>query len=397
MTVLRHLPLRTVRRAPAFALVAALVATGCGAGDAGGTPVVDPNYDGSTETLPSATTAAPDGTAATSIPTSADSIAPSADKPEVNIPDELPTELVVTELVAGDGPSAEAGDTVVVNYVGVRSEDGTEFDNSYDRGQPFPVTLGANSVIQGWEDGLVGAQAGARLQLDIPATLAYGDSAAGDVIKAGDALTFVIDVVEVQKRPVITAPPQVDAADCPAADGSQAPQQSFTEMQPFCIDADATYTAQIVTNIGELTVALEPQRAPQTVNNFVGLARYHYYDDTVCHRAIPGFVVQCGDPQGDGFGGPGYTIPDELPLPGEYVVGSVVMANTGQPDSGGSQFFIVTGASGASLPPQYTLFGMVTDGLDTTVPALDELGNPSNNGVPPLAEIRIESVTVSEG
>jgi len=119
------------------------------------------------------------------------------EKPEVEIPEEIPTELQVTTLIEGEGPEAAVGDTVTVHYVGVRSEDGTEFDNSYDRGSPFPVVLGSGGVIQGWEDGLVGAQAGERLQLDIPADLAYGDSPRGDVIQAGDALTFVIDVLDV--------------------------------------------------------------------------------------------------------------------------------------------------------------------------------------------------------
>ncbi len=118
-------------------------------------------------------------------------------KPEVEIPDTLPTDLVITELQPGTGPEAQPGDTVLVNYVGVRSEDGTEFDNSYDRGQPFPVVLGTGRVIPGWDEGLIGAQAGARLQLDIPAELAYGDSGSGEIIQPGDALTFVIDVVSV--------------------------------------------------------------------------------------------------------------------------------------------------------------------------------------------------------
>ncbi len=118
-------------------------------------------------------------------------------KPDVQIPDEIPTELVVTELVNGEGPAAVAGDIVEVHYIGVRSEDGTEFDNSYDRGVTFPVSLGAGGVIAGWDQGLVGAQAGDRIQLDIPADLAYGDSPRGEVIQAGDALTFVIDVMSV--------------------------------------------------------------------------------------------------------------------------------------------------------------------------------------------------------
>ncbi len=118
-------------------------------------------------------------------------------KPEVEIPAETPEDLVVSVLSPGDGPEAAPGDTVLVHYVGVRSEDGTEFDNSYDRGSPFPVTLGQGGVIAGWDEGLVGAQAGSQIQLDIPSDLAYGDSPRGEVIQAGDALTFVIDVMSV--------------------------------------------------------------------------------------------------------------------------------------------------------------------------------------------------------
>ena len=124
-------------------------------------------------------------------------VLPTPPKPDVVLPDSIPTSLVVTDIVEGDGAEAQVGDTVVVHYVGVRTEDGTEFDNSYDRGQPFPVVLGSGSVIQGWEQGLIGAQAGDQRQLDIPAELAYGDTPRGDVIQAGDALTFVIDVVAV--------------------------------------------------------------------------------------------------------------------------------------------------------------------------------------------------------
>ncbi len=124
-------------------------------------------------------------------------VLPTPPKPDVELPDSIPTSLVVTDIVEGDGVEAQVGDTVVVHYVGVRTEDGTEFDNSYDRGQPFPVVLGSGSVIQGWEQGLIGAQAGDQRQLDIPAELAYGDTPRGDIIQAGDALTFVIDVVAV--------------------------------------------------------------------------------------------------------------------------------------------------------------------------------------------------------
>ena len=146
------------------------------------------------------TAAATDGSTPTTAPLT---------KPEVQIPTTLPTELVVTDLVEGSGPEAAEGDTVVVHYVGVRSADGTEFDNSYDRGEPFSVTLGSGSVIPGWEQGLIGVQQGTRRQLDIPAELAYGDSPQGDVIQAGDALTFVVDVVAMLAASSVEDQPEV--------------------------------------------------------------------------------------------------------------------------------------------------------------------------------------------
>src|SRR3954454_10749308 len=119
-------------------------------------------------------------------------------KPEVKIPATLPTDLLVTDLTEGTGTGAVAGDTVVVHYVGVRSEDGKEFDNSYDRGTPFAVTLGLNppQVIEGWDKGLLGIKPGGRRQLDTPAAMAYGDAPPStDVIQPGDALSFVVDAV----------------------------------------------------------------------------------------------------------------------------------------------------------------------------------------------------------
>ena len=388
-----------MRRRRLGALVAAgLLLAACGSTDdadpVAATPddAADPAADDDT-----ASESTDDFAAATDEADGADDAAHGDDlsgKPVVEIPAELPTELVITDLVAGSGEAAEVGDTVTVHYIGVRSEDGTEFDNSYDGGVPFPVTLGLNSVIEGWELGLIGVQAGTRRQLDIPSSLAYGEQSGG-VIQAGDALTFVIDVLSVEKPTPITAPPMADPADCPATDGSEPKQQTFDEMQPFCIDTSATYTAEIVTNFGPITVELLPEKAPQTVNNFVMLARYHYFDDTECHRAIPGFVVQCGDPTATGTGDPGYRFPDELPRAGEYQIGSLAMANSG-PDTNGSQFFIITGENGAALPPSYSLFGTVTQGLDSTVVALDAVANPADNGVPPLETITIESVTVTE-
>lgn len=146
-------------------------------------------------------------------------------KPAVQIPTSPPTELVITDLTEGTGPAAVAGDTVVVHYVGVRSADGTEFDNSYDRGSPFPVTLGVGQVIKGWDQGLVGVKKGGRRQLDIPADLAYGDNPPSEEIKAGDALSFVIDVVAIIPKP--------DPFDEPAVSVPPTPnqtEQTFTDL-----------------------------------------------------------------------------------------------------------------------------------------------------------------------
>jgi peptidylprolyl isomerase len=173
------------------------------------------------ESSDSPTTASPNTSAAptTSAPATTDApILASLPKPEVKIPSTQPTELVVTDLVEGTGDAAEVGDTVVVHYVGVRSEDGTEFDNSYDRGEPYPVTIGQTSVIQGWTDGLVGVKLGGRRQLDIPADLAYGDSPNGDIIQPGDALTFVVDVVALYGPADPADEPQVTVEGAPNQD-----------------------------------------------------------------------------------------------------------------------------------------------------------------------------------
>jgi cyclophilin family peptidyl-prolyl cis-trans isomerase len=197
-----------------------------------------------------------------------------------------------------------------------------------------------------------------------------------------------------------TAPPPGTTAaptPCPAADGSSPKTGTFSAPMANCIDPTKTYTATVETNKGTFTVALDPAKAPHTVNNFVALVDYHYYDNTPCHRIIKDFVVQCGDPTGLGTGGPGYTFPDELPQAGEYKIGSLAMANSG-PNTNGSQFFIITGDQGTQLPPNYALFGQVTDGFDTTVKAMAAAANPdpSKNGVPTTEPITITKVTIAE-
>ncbi len=165
---------------------------------------------GSDSTTAGSSSAAADDTPTNTVPV-----------PDVSVPASIPTELVVTELTPGTGTPAAEGDTVFVNYVGVRSEDGAQFDNNYGAA-PFPVNLGAGGVIPGWDQGLVGATAGSQLQLDIPADLAYGDSPPNtEVIQPGDALSFVVDVLAVV--------PPADPADAPTVEDFPLSSELVTE------------------------------------------------------------------------------------------------------------------------------------------------------------------------
>ena len=121
------------------------------------------------------------------------------EKPEIDFPDgPPPTELEVTDLVAGDGAQAGAGHTVRVHYVGVAHSSGEEFDASYNRGEPLEFRLGAGQVITGWDEGVQGMKVGGRRRLVIPPHLAYGDRGAGGVIAPGETLIFVVDLVDVR-------------------------------------------------------------------------------------------------------------------------------------------------------------------------------------------------------
>jgi cyclophilin family peptidyl-prolyl cis-trans isomerase len=160
----------------------------------------------------------------------------------------------------------------------------------------------------------------------------------------------------------------------------------------MCIDPTKRYTATMDTSLGTLVIALDAAAAPVTVNNFVFLARYHYYDGVTFHRVIKGFVCQGGDPEGTGRGGPGYRFADELPKAGRYEVGSLAMANAG-PNTNGSQFFVISGADGCRLPPQYSLFGKVVKGLEI-VEAMQSVATGS--GDKPRDDLVMNSVTITE-
>lgn len=164
------------------------------------------------------------------------------------------------------------------------------------------------------------------------------------------------------------------------------------------LDPSKTWTATVTTNCGAFTIKLDVARAPKTSASFVYLAKQGFYNDLTFHRIAQGFVIQGGDPQGDGSGGPGYTIVEAPPKGLRYVHGVVAMAKTATDPDGasGSQFFIVTAAD-AGLPPQYALLGKVTQGL-SAVDAIGQLplaqgSNPTDG--PPAQPVVIQSVVVS--
>jgi cyclophilin family peptidyl-prolyl cis-trans isomerase len=180
-------------------------------------------------------------------------------------------------------------------------------------------------------------------------------------------------------------------SEFPPMDGSAEQQQRFGEPPPMGIDLSKRYTAEMVTSKGTMIFTLDPLAAPRTVNNFVFLALHHYYDGIKFHRVIPGFVIQGGDPEGTGAGGPGYKFEDELPQPGRYQLGSLAMANAG-PDTNGSQFFVISGPDGVRLPPHYSLFGQLAAGRDVLA-LIDAVGASSGK---PKEQVTIESVTITE-
>ena len=188
-----------------------------------------------------------------------------------------------------------------------------------------------------------------------------------------------------------TVPATYGTSPCPKADGSSPKTEKFSAPPQLCIDPSKTYTATMTTDAGTMQIALDAKAAPMTVNNFVFLARYHFFDGLTFHRVIPGFVVQGGDPQGTGAGGPGYTFADELPAAGAYKIGSLAMANSGA-NTNGSQFFIITGSDGVQLPPQYSLFGMVTSGIDV---AHKIEADGTSSGTPKVVH-KMVSVTITE-
>ncbi len=220
----------------------------------------------------------------------------------------------------------------------------------------------------------------------------------GDDDTTAAASTTSTTAVATTARSTVPAPTTVPGATltgdtpCPPATGATR-TTSFAKAPPTCIDAAKTYTATVETTKGSYTIALDAKAAPKTVNNFVVLARYGYFDGTPCHRILKGFMAQCGDPTGAGTGGPGYTFADELPTgTGVYKKGVVAMANSG-PNTNGSQFFTMLADSG--LPSSYSVFGTVTADSSATLDALNAVG-AARDPNPPLEPVYILKVTITE-
>jgi peptidyl-prolyl cis-trans isomerase B (cyclophilin B) len=224
-----------------------------------------------------------------------------------------------------------------------------------------------------------------------------GVVAAGLVATAGFALINDGDEGAVSPTPSVSTSPPAATVAChgEVPNAADKPKRTFDKAPKLTIDPNAAYTATMVTSCGAIVIELDAATAPETVNSFAFLAGKRFYDGVTFHRIDSSIdIIQGGDPVGDGTGGPGYTIPDELTGDEAYVTGTLAMANAG-PDTGGSQFFFVYGPKAETLPKDYTIFGHVTEGLSVLKKiAKTPVGGAS--GQQPLSTVYIESVTVQE-
>ncbi len=184
-----------------------------------------------------------------------------------------------------------------------------------------------------------------------------------------------------------------------AADGCEQveapkPKQVSLKAPKQTLEAGEEVTAVVQTSCGTFEIALDTDRAPKTANSFAYLAEQGFYDDLTFHRIVPGFVIQGGDPLGNGTGGPGYSVDEKPPANLAYTRGTVAMAKSSAdpPGRSSSQFYVVTGAD-AGLPPEYALVGKVSEGYDV-VARIGKLGTPSEK---PKQTVLIEKITIEKG
>jgi cyclophilin family peptidyl-prolyl cis-trans isomerase len=234
----------------------------------------------------------------------------------------------------------------------------------------------------------VAVVAGLAVVLAVLAAALFGGK--GDKKKtAAESTTTTAGVTTTTVDPAVLA--RVQCNDTKPPENPNRP--TFKEPPPMTVDAAKKYTATIDTSCGKITVDLDPKAAPKTVNSFVFLANKKFFDGLTWHRVVKDFVIQGGDPQGTGSGGPGYEFEDELPQgTNVYLPGVLAMANSGA-NTNGSQFFVVTGNGGLRLQNNYSLFGKVSGGLDVA----QKLESFSTGDGPPSKPLYILSVTIKEG
>jgi cyclophilin family peptidyl-prolyl cis-trans isomerase len=221
------------------------------------------------------------------------------------------------------------------------------------------------------------------------------DSPAGAAATTAGAATTAPAQFNDARAGAPTAPAQVA---CGGKIPPKVQHPTFSKPPTTKVDPDKTYLATLRTSCGDVTIRLDPKKAPETTANFVFLAGRHFYDSTWFHRIVPGGaagigVIQGGDPEGTGRGGPGYAIKDELPSsPAAYRKYSVAMANSG-PNSGGSQFFINFQDNSKGLRPDYSVFGEVVEGRDV-VDKIAKVPLGGQTGDTPTQAVWVDKVTV---
>jgi peptidyl-prolyl cis-trans isomerase B (cyclophilin B) len=234
-----------------------------------------------------------------------------------------------------------------------------------------------------------------RVLIALLCALALGLAACGGDDDSGDGGGS--DSGSQQEQPAEQQPAEEEQAGCqdieqpPTRDGGG--QQRPTDQ----LDPGKTYVVEFETSCGDFSVRLDQKTSPNAAASFAALARDGFFDGTIFHRIVPGFVIQGGDPTATGTGGPGYSTRDRVPADAAYEPGVVAMAKAGNEPAGtaGSQFFVVT-AAGTGLTPDYALLGRVTSGMDV-VQAIGELGDPASGGTGiPLQSVAIEKASVRE-
>ena len=241
---------------------------------------------------------------------------------------------------------------------------------------------------------------GLQVGLGIPAAvLAIWAVATFAVDDSSDSVDVTDTTITESETPTLTTVAGASVTGdttCPVADGSASRTTKFEKAPPMCIDEKKSYTATMSTSEGDIVIELDTKNTPKTVNNFVVLSRYKYYDDSFIFRTDPGLdIIQGGG--SNNTDNPGYTIEDEG-SGYKYSEGQIAMARTGEPNSAGGQFFIITGPIAAALDGQgtYVVFGQIAEGLDVAKAIIALNSGSGELGGAPSREVKISKVTITE-